>query len=113
MSDKADTIFRKRCEKVAEMTGVDVMFFEDGAIVGGHKPDAYEDDGSLHIETESGLRACFDVNPGQDLPGVDQNARTRKVMEALGMKRKITDRVLVDDSLDDVEERCPTCGRLN
>jgi hypothetical protein len=104
---KADATFRRKCERVSEATGIDVIFFDDPP----GNPDVFEDDGNLHIRLASGLRACFGVDPAQDGSGAGQNAKTRKVMEALGMKRKITDRVLVEEDDDeDYVERCPHCG---
>lgn len=93
--------FRRKCEKAAEKAdsdavgfSVDVDFDSDS-----RSDDAYEDDGCLHVR-RFGLRAMFSI--GQDTPGVKANAATRTIMAAVGMKRKIGKRVLV-------QEECEAC----
>jgi len=98
--------FERDCAKVAETTGISVNFF--GAPK-GQKQSFYEDDGSLHLHKRGGW-ACFDVGNGQSLSGKEQNERTRKIMEALGLP--ITDRVLVDETEDEEDDECPCCGRF-
>jgi hypothetical protein len=95
--------FELRCEKAAESIGVEVEFEPDPSM-----DSVFEDDGALHIRV-GGRRAIFIVNPTQDESAVIQNARTRKIMEDLGVKRKINERVLVDEEED--AECCSECGR--
>lgn len=98
------TKFQKDCVRVS--TEMDVLVF----FCHGEKGTAYyEDDGCLHIR-KSGLRACFDVSPGQNLSGADQNANTRKVMTALGLEKHIR-KALVDETEEDDEDVCECCGR--
>lgn len=82
--------FRNKAERVSEkVLGDSVsMFFET------NKPDdAFEDDGALFV-TKYGLQAVFGI--GQDTPGRDANNRMREILADLGMKRFISDRVLVE-----------------
>jgi hypothetical protein len=96
------TTFERKCEKVAEATGVAVYFPR----IPGEKYQApFEDDGCLHIMHKS-ERACFGI--GQDLSGQEQNERIRAVMTAMG--KRITERVLVDEEDDEDEETCEYCG---
>jgi len=98
--------FKAKCERVAELTDVDLVLYEDS---GAGVDDAFEDDGNLHIH-KGGARACFDVGGGQELSGERQNERTRAVLTALGMTKEITGRVLADEDDGDSDE-CPHCGR--
>lgn len=97
--------FRNKCEKAARMSGVDdPVFYPDNFIA-----TEYYDDGNLHIR-QFGLRAVFGLNA--DAPAKQQNETTRRIMGALNMKRKITDRVLVKEDGDDEDgEECPHCGQ--
>lgn len=61
--------------------------------------DAFEDDGTLHV-IKYGIRAVFSI--GQDTPGRESNEKTRAILAALGMKRKIGKNTLV-------AEECETC----
>ena len=64
--------FRKKCEQLAGVLGIDVAFYDDT-----EKQDPFEDDGSLHIvDVRAKLRAAFDVSNGQRLSAADQNAMT-------------------------------------
>jgi hypothetical protein len=106
MTTKRTTQFERDCRAVAEETGIEVDFFynEKGS-------DCYEDDGNLHIH-KSGMRAVFNVGHNGDLPGAEQNERTRKVLNALGMGKKISDRVLVtEEAEEDDDDVCGECGR--
>jgi len=86
--------FRSRVERVVKKLDIDEprVFFDakDSA------DDEFTDDGSLHIR-RSGMRVVFNVSNHQNAEGAEQNRQTRAIMEALNMKRKITDRVLVDE----------------
>lgn len=104
-SQVPNKVFRAKCQKVSDQTGVAVDFFRE-------EPYPYreplEDDGTLHIHSKNGDWACFDI--GQDLPRADQNRRIRAVMD--GMKLKVTDSVLVRWDDDEEDEGCCTkCGR--
>jgi hypothetical protein len=86
---------------VSEKLGIEVYFYynEKGS-------DVFEDDGFLHIYKNM-VRAVFTI--GQDLPAKEANERTRAILTALGMEKKITQRVLVDEI--DETDCCDTCGR--
>lgn len=60
--------------------------------------DAFEDDGNLHV-VKYGLHVVFSLN--QD-DGKWSNEKTREILAALGMKKLIGKRTLV-------EEECETC----
>lgn len=90
--------FQTKCEKIAEDTGVDVIFCNEEKI----RTDAFEDDGNLHVQQGGKLRACFDVSNGQCLSGHKQNENTQIIMEALGLT--VSDRTLVDNYDEDDEE---------
>lgn len=89
--------FKQKCEKAAEEVGVDVTFYNERS----KEPDAFEDDGALHVTTKT-MRACFRVSYGDDR--IDQNIKTKRLMTLLG--REVSYRVLVDE----VNNSCPTCG---
>lgn len=96
--------FRNQASKVAEKVLGDsslMMWIED-------KPDyAYEDDGALHV-TKHGLHVVFGI--GQDTPGKEANAKMKKILAALGMKRKI-DKCLVEEECEECEgEGTITCS---
>lgn len=101
------TAFERRCEKVAEETGVGVDFF--GAKGDKYKSDVYEDDGNLHIFIRNEW-ACFNVGQGQTLEGKEQNENTRKVLTALGLEKHITNRSLVEEE-EEEDDCCHHCGR--
>jgi hypothetical protein len=99
--------FLAQCKKAASAIGQD---FED-CLTWGTDPksdDQYEDDGNLHIE-KAGIHICFGI--GQDLPSAEYNRQARLVMETLGMKRKISERVLVEEDDENDENYCSKCGR--
>lgn len=90
---------------VSDTTGVSVYFpWRDDDM----KLDAFEDDECLHIH-KSGVHACFSVG-GNDYTSSQQNERTKAVLNALGLKKLITIRVLVEEE-DEHDEECPHCGR--
>jgi hypothetical protein len=99
--------FRLLCEQAGALIDDTPMFCE-----GENGTDVFEDDGYLHVRRR-GTRAVFNVSKGQTLNGEEQNKRTVIVMEALGMKSKIDERVLVDEEPDEEENEgfCPACGR--
>jgi hypothetical protein len=96
---------RKNCEAVAGKLGLGVEFYEDGP----RPADCLQDDGTLHVSNAAGFRACFDVSHGQSSDGKEQNECTRAVLTALGMEKKITDRVLVEE--EEKDAYCPHCCR--
>lgn len=102
--------FRRKCERAAQTAGLDDVLFCDNEEA--TKDDEYEDDGVLHIRRH-GLRAAFNVGDNQNLPGAVQNENTRAVMAALGMKRKVSERVLVEETEEEEEEPCPQCGHVD
>lgn len=88
--------FRRKAALAAEKIGLDVdLEWQVKSMV----DDAYEDDGNLHIERH-GLHLA--IGFGQDSPGKHTNEQIRAIMSAVGLKRKIGKRVLV-------EEECETC----
>lgn len=95
--------FEQLCEKVSEDLDIGVLLHgkEKGS-------GCFEDDGNLHIH-HRGVRVSFDVGNGQSASGAEQNARTRKVLTALGMESKITDRVLVEE-VEETDEDCDNCN---
>lgn len=95
--------FRDKVGTVVRKLGIDEPLWCDDK----REDREFEDDGYLHI-CRSGLRAVFNVSNGQEATGEEQNRQTRAIMEALNMKRKITDRVLVEegDEDDDAEHEC-------
>lgn len=107
----ADQIkFRNRAERILHKLGYDGDFdwHDDGK---ESKDDEFYDDDVLHIR-RSGLRLTVDL--GYDKPASQQNAKTRAIMEALQMKRKITDRVLIEEEDEEDEEHecnCEFCTR--
>jgi hypothetical protein len=105
---KSQKAFRARCEDAGALVDSSVNFFTDA-----NSPDAFEDDGNLHIR-RYGLRAVFDVSHGQLSTPTEQNERTRTVFAYLGMEIKKPARVLVEDP-EEAEENgpapCPRCGR--
>lgn len=85
--------FRQKCQRLAdEICDGDIDFFEDSA------QEPVYDDGVLHV-TYRGLRACFGLN--EDATARAQNDKSRAILKALGMEKKITDRVLLDEREDD------------
>jgi hypothetical protein len=97
--------FQRKVERVVKSLDIDdPLVCHDSKDM---KDDEYEDDGSLHIQ-RAGVRYVFDVSDGQSATGEEQNRQTRAIMEALNMKRKITDRVLVEegDENNDAEHEC-------
>ena len=100
------TKFERDCNEIADKIGITVHFYGEGS----NREPLY-DDGFLHI-TKRKIRAVFNVD--QDAPGKIQNERTRDIMNALGLSKKINDRVLIeeDDEPDEDDDRdyCPTCG---
>lgn len=98
--------FEKKCRQVEEVTGVELFMIYD-------EPKSnycYEDDEVLHV-CKGTERACFSVG-ADHISGAEQNERTRQVLTALGLEKKITDRVLVEEDEDeDEDEYCPHCGR--
>lgn len=103
-----DSAFERQCVKASEATDVEVHF---PRIAGERHQEPFEDDGYLHV-MKGKERACFDVGGGQSLCGKQQNERARAVLTALGMARKITPRVLVEEADDEDEDgHCPHCGR--
>ena len=99
--------FMRKCNKAAVAGETSVFFVDDRP---AEENSQYEDDGALHVKF-GGCRAVFDVGDGQSNSGAEQNRKTRLVMEALGMKRKINDNVLVEECDDDEDDVCPHCGR--
>lgn len=97
------TAFEKRCQEVADKMDVEVTFYRD------KEPfqDPFEDDGNLHVISR-GSRAAFSI--GQDTPAAIHNEKTRAILTALGMEKKIGERVLVDETEED-DDCCPECGR--
>lgn len=96
--------FKQKCQRISDQLGLaDPEFYEDS-----DQQDPFYDDGTLHV-VKYGVRACFHLD--EDTEGSLQNERTRIILGALNMKRKINDRVLVDDDLNAEEEYCPHCGR--
>lgn len=101
--------FKAKCILASEKAlGCSRMYFYDDP----RPDDVFEDDGNLHVRKD-GVRACFDVNIGQDESGEEQNKKTRAVLEALNMRSKITDRVLVEEDEEEEEHSCDCeyCGR--
>lgn len=101
--------FRQKCERVADKVGIEVYFDSDK-----REDDAFEDDGCLHIRRHQ-LRAMFGI--GEDTPGEKANEMVREIMEAVGLKRKIGKRVLVEEECEtcngDGETECSCCGRYS
>lgn len=106
MNGHKNTKFQKLCELASKQTGVEVTYYVDEE----RANHLCEDDGNLHI-TKNHVHACFNVGNGQSLGPKEQNERTRAVMNAMGLSDKISDRVLVDETDDDVDGICPHCGR--
>lgn len=91
--------FKRKCERVADKFDNEVLFFTDEyEEARADEFEAVYDDGSLHIR-RYGIRAVFEL--GEDRSIADQNANTRLIMEALNMKRKINDQVLLKEEPDD------------
>lgn len=93
---KDQNTFRRKAERAADQVGLDV---DHEWQVDSMADDAYEDDGCLHIERH-GLHLA--IGFGQDTAGATANKQIRAIMAAVGLKRKIGKRVLV-------EEECETC----
>lgn len=87
--------FLAKCKRIAdELLSDEPMTWPEKG-----EDDAYHDDGTLHVR-RYGIHVAFGLR--EDTPGDLVNEQTRKIMAALGMKRKISERVLV-------EEECETC----
>jgi hypothetical protein len=99
--DKKSRAFKKKCLAVDN----NVMF-----IATRESDDEFEDDGTLHV-VRHGTRAVFDVSNGQTDNTKAQNEKTRQIMKALGAEKKLSSRVLMDESEDEDEEVCECCGR--
>lgn len=101
---KAQKAYIKKCESAAESAGV-----TDGVLVWAtDKKDIYEDDGNLHVAMR-GVHVAFGI--GQDLPSAEYNEKTKAIMTAMGLAKKISERVLVDEEEDEDDEYCSHCGR--
>ena len=103
-SPKKTNSFRLKCDKVFKDLDMEPLYFEGE----DRADDQFEDDGVLHV-IRGGLRACFDVRRGQSLSAVAQNTNTAVVMNALGLKKHIDPRVMLDE--DEDSDCCPRCGR--
>lgn len=88
--------FKTLCEQTAEVVGIEVTFYDEDEALN----DAFEDDGTLHVQNGL-LRACFDVSNSQnDRPSV-QNEKTEEVLRLLGLEP--SSRTLVKDEEDEDE----------
>lgn len=75
------------------------------------KDDAFEDDGNLHV-TKHGLHVVFGF--GQDTPGKEANEKIRAILSALGMKRRIGERTLVEEECEECDgEGYTTCDQYH
>lgn len=101
LDTKQGRAWQLKCEKVSDQILDDepLFFTIDEA------DDAFEDDGCLHV-TKHGLRAVFGI--GEDTPGKSANEKIRAILTALGMKRKISKRSLVEEEC----EECDSTGSV-
>lgn len=107
--------FRNRAAKVAEkvLGCTDLLTWAES-----EPDDAYEDDGNLHV-VRYGLHVVFGLNQDN---GKWSNEKTREILAALGMKKRIGKRTLVEEECEECdgsgyvtcsehgEHSCSDCG---
>lgn len=104
--DSVMTAWQKNCERVAADANTSV-YFPDSEV--SEQTDCFEDDGALHIQIKGKHRACFHI--GQDTEPKEANELTREIMKGLGLEKKISDRVLIEETEDEGDDYCSHCGR--
>lgn len=96
LTTSAKRKFHKECEQVADEQGLDVYFYDST-----DKPDAFEDDGNLHIH-KSELRAAFAI--GQDVKKSYFNETVVGILAALKLEKYIGERTLWGDHYENDDE---------
>jgi hypothetical protein len=98
------TKFERSARRVAKELGYegDDFHFADNT---RKNDDAYEDDGTLHIE-KRGEWCYFHI--GQDYPARVWNEKVTEILTAMGLAKMIGPRCLQEP--DEEDDECPHCG---